>query len=129
MGGVEVRTDEGDAVCGARLERLFEGLTVQGFALWFNVVHTGLEEASPALSVGGVFRTASGDEQILLERRGDTWFDLVNGASSGGGLSDVWEQALPWMVADGVWREVRQRIVVSRSAPRNAGQASSEVRL
>ena len=104
------------------LERLFEGLTVEGFGFWFNVVHEGAEEESPVTSVGGQYGAKGGGDIILLQRHGDAYLDLVSGKSSACESATAWESALPWMVADGLWKEVRRRVVPRpESRPAGAG--------
>ena len=104
-----------DANAG-KLERLFEGITVEGRVVWFNVVHEGVEDHSPVASVGGQYGAKDRVDMILLRRQGDAYLDLITGASSPGEPTGTWEAALPWEVADGVWKEVERRIVIPRAA-------------
>jgi hypothetical protein len=129
-----------------KLERLFEGLTVEGLPVWFNVVHDSVEEDSPVVSVGGEYGVKGGHrDQILIRRCGDAWLNLADpeGATGnvpdvstvwgGGGIGDEagsdsemvvlsWEVVLPWVVADGMWREVKRRVVLAlKGRARRAG--------
>ena len=106
------------AVDGPRLERLFEGVTVQGFALWFNVIHEGPDDRSPVMSVGGRYESRTGAQEILVGRVDDTWLDYIRGESTAAEPLAGWEAALPWVVMDGVWKEVSRTVVRPReSAP------------
>jgi hypothetical protein len=110
-----------------KLERLFEGLTVEGLGLWFNVVHEGADEASPVTNIGGQYGVREGEPNIiLLCRRGEAYLDLFSGESSACEPTATWELALPWMVADGTWKEVRRRVVVAEEG--SAGAISGVVR-
>jgi hypothetical protein len=98
------------------LERLFEGVTVEGRVVWFNVVHEGVEDHSPVSNVGGQYGAKDGVDMILLRRQGDAYLDLITGACSRCEPAASWEASLPWEVSDGVWKEVERRVVLPRVA-------------
>lgn len=99
-----------------KFERRFEGVTVDRFPVWFNVVHDGADESSPVTNIGGQYSNAAGRTDILLARKDDGWLDLVTGITIAAETAAPWQEALPWMVADGAWREIRRCLVVPRQS-------------